>query len=156
VSTSPPDPVVALLRSVGWHENRSVSLDDFRDVLQRAGCLVSNAAEQFLLEFHGLRIDTEHCFLDFDVQGAVGVICREDIEHLASLVGEPVCAIGYTAEATLFMTPSGRVIVCALDWVLMRVFNNHRELLRDCTGEISVPALYLTKQQMPKSFQEDD
>ncbi len=156
MNTSLPESVAALLRTAGWHENRRVPVDVLHAELERAGCTLSTAAERFLTQFHGLRVETVHALRDFDVPAALRLLCTEDVRHLQQLVGESLCAIGYTADGTLFMTPAGRVVACSLDWTLLHVYENYQELLSVCTGETYNPPLYLTQSQLPAYLRNED
>jgi len=156
MSASLPDSVATLLRSAGWHENRRVPVNDLRPALQQAGCLVSAAAESFLAEFHGLRVETAYALRHFDVHAAVRLISTEDIRQLERLVAEPLCAIACTADGTAFMTPSGRVVTCSLDWAVIHLFENYHEFLRVCSGETFNPPLYPTEAQLPEYLRESE
>lgn len=110
-----------VLRTSGWTEHRQIDTCDLKRFLESRGVTVSAAAEDFLREFHGLRLippDGGLSFVHFDVHEQLGFMEKGELQAFETLVKESLCPIGVGGRFLLFIAPSSKVFFLHDEWLL--------------------------------------
>jgi len=147
-----------LLTNAGWFEGRSVDVVDVERYLTEVGSHVSNAARSFLSEFHGIHFKAEYYRVVFDVYKTTRHCgTKEDIKHLESILGEQLCVIGDICYSALFMTSSGQVVSCAIDWSYYRIFENYHMMIETyVSNDLHAGKTHeIEDSQLPEWYQDD-
>jgi hypothetical protein len=113
--------VLGIISAAGWYEGRHIDTAPIKSFLECHSVAVSQAAETFLREFHGLQLNLPEgglSFVKFDVLEELNLLETGERERLERIVKDPLCPIGHGGRFLLFITPSSSVIFLHDDWLL--------------------------------------
>ncbi len=131
-----------LLRDAGWHEERSVNISDYENVLQKEGYPVHQCVQNFLSSFAGLRIfiptqdgfkDTSDILID-PIKAVEQVFIERVSEEYNSRTGCNLCVFGfYCGHMVLMMSTDGQVFG-GYDEFLVHIGNSAEDAIEAMCG----------------------
>ncbi len=147
-----------LLHRSGWTEQRQFDTHAIRDYLASAGVEVNPAADAVLRQLHGIRLDLPNGPFEFDVRKAVSWLSDSDLPFLRTIIGQPLCPIGYGGRRFMLVSPDGEVILLNDEWLFFHRFSTLSEALDDICfpGKRMPEAIWLEATQQPPGYQDSD
>jgi hypothetical protein len=113
------------MRPSGWSEERRVDIQAARLMLEGLGFFIGPVAEAILTNLMGLEIEfADRHWAHFDADQTDRIYANRKDPYLSQLVGEPLCRIGATCLADIFVTETGRIIVLDIEWFAMSFVKN--------------------------------
>jgi hypothetical protein len=148
----------SLLRKAGWYEGRRVDVSGIKSLLETHGFVVSQVANDFLSEFHGLRVHDGEFFVEFNVPDAISWMGEGETPYIEALLKASPCLVGLKGTAYILLTPESQVMILNDQWmgyiILNSIYDGMDFLLEVCRppGADTIP---LNKDQIPPGYRGD-
>lgn len=155
-----PDNVRRVLQASGWHEGRRVDIGKAVAAMEKGGFVVSPAARGVLEEFYGLTTGRFRFLHDCMWQGGkLGAFFPvvEELNLIASLVGETSCPLGDGGGGSALILPSGRILHVDDYWESVAFAESLEDYLMRIHSEITrfSHLVKLSDEQKPADWRED-